>query len=234
MTLLLRNGRKGLDSQSNVLFPLETINAEYDLFAFKGLAVVILAQLLLVVASIHTGIDNLHIDIVLQARPGPLHNALGEARIDGYGLGKPHAPLLEGVKGHAVEALYGGVAALGEQEIGEVAVEQDGGRRVQVLQKGQAGGELVDEKGARPQSSELAGEVNSEQKVNVSSNGAENGQAREDGHGDEPVAADSNIKSAFLIRVREFLPQANRYLCMRAIAYHRDTRQSSVWGRSGW
>ena len=119
---------------------------------------------------------------------------------------KGHGPLLDGVKGDAVEALEeGGVAAAGEPQVGEVAVEEDGDAAVEdVAQEGQAGGELVDDNGAGPQRGELRGEERDvQQEVEVAQDGAQDGQAGEDGRGDEPGAADADVEGACGVRTRE-------------------------------
>lgn len=150
---------------------------------------------------------------------------------------KGHGPLLDGVKGDAVEALEeGGVAAAGEQQVGEVAVEEDGDAAVEdVAHEGQAGGELVDDDGAGPQRGELRGEERDvQQEVEVAQDGAQDGQAGEDGRGDEPGAADADVEGACggesemsVSKLISSFPPPGR-------AYRRGTRRSSARGRSGW
>lgn len=107
-----------------------------------------------------------------------------------------HAPLLDPVEGHAVEALEGRLAAAGEQQVGEVAVEEDGLRGKEVAQQRQAGRELVDDEGAGLQRAQFTGDGDVDDEVDVAEDGAEDGEAGENRHGDEPVAADSDFEGA--------------------------------------
>ena len=61
-----------------------------------------------------------------------------------------------------------------------MAVEEDGDGRIEVTEKGEAGGELIDDKGAGRQVAKLARECDLQDEVDV----AEDGKTREDGHGD--------------------------------------------------
>ena len=60
-------------------------------------------------------------------------------------MGEGHAQALEGVEGGAVEALPDAVTAVGQQQVGEVAVEEDAGVRVGEAQDRQARAQLVHE-----------------------------------------------------------------------------------------
>lgn len=78
-----------------------------------------------------------------------------------------------------------------------MAVEEQRHILVRVLQQGQAGGELVDEEGARPEGGELAREGDGEEEVPLAQDGAEDGQAGEEGRGDEPGAADADVEGSW-------------------------------------
>ena len=128
--------------------------------------------------------------------PGALDDGAGEGRVDGDGVGAVHGPQLEGVEGEAVEALPEAGAAAGEQQVREVAVEEDGGGR-EARQQRDAGAELVDEEGVRGEVVQLARhQADLEDEVQLAQDGAQDGEAAEEGRRDERVAAHADIKRA--------------------------------------
>ena len=136
LALGLRDGGKGLDSEANVLLPLEAVDAEDNLIALEDL-INALSQILLLGARVDAGVDDAHGGALLQLGPRLADDATRELRVDGDGLGKAHAPLLNSIKGNAVEALEeGGIAAAGEEQVGEVAVEEDRGGGAEVGEEG--------------------------------------------------------------------------------------------------
>lgn len=84
-----------------------------------------------------------------------------------------------------------------------MAVEEDWGRG-DVLQEGQAGGELVDDEGGGPEGGEGAGNPDVEEQVDVAEDGAQDGEAVEDGGGDEPAAVDTNVEGSYTIIVNDW------------------------------
>ena len=77
-----------------------------------------------------------------------------------------------------------------------MAVEEDGDGRVEVAQKGESGRELIDDKSVRLQVAKFARECDLEDEVDVSEDGAKDSKAGEDGHGDEPIASNTNIEGS--------------------------------------
>lgn len=77
-----------------------------------------------------------------------------------------------------------------------MAVEENRRVRVEEAHEGQAGGELVDDEGAGLEGLEFAGEGDLDEELEVAQDGAEDGEAVEDGHGDGPSAADTDIECA--------------------------------------
>lgn len=183
----------GPDGQGHVLFALEPVDAEQEpLAAPQGLTALDLGALLGV--GVDARVDGLEVSVLGQGRPGSADDALGEVGIDGDGVGKAHAPLLEPVKGDAVGALPPLLAALGEQQVGEVAVEEDAAARVEVLEQREAGAELVDEEGIGRELPELPVEVNLDDQVQLAQDGAEDAEAGQDRGRDDGVAADSDVE----------------------------------------
>jgi hypothetical protein len=184
---------KGFNGQLNVLFALEPIYAEYELLAVERRW----GSLFEVVdARVHAGIYDFRGDLGLERRPGALDYGPCKVGIDGHGVSIPHAPFLQAVKRQTVEALQCRLAAPDEQQVGKVAVEQDGDARREGAHQGEAGGELVDDKGAGVEGGQLARQMDGEQEVDVAEDGAQNGQPREDGRRDERVAADANVEGS--------------------------------------
>lgn len=64
-------------------------------------------------------------------------------------------------------------------------------------QERKAGGELVDDKGARLEGLEFTGEGYLDEELEVAQDGADDGEAVEDGHGDGPLAVDADIEGAW-------------------------------------
>lgn len=197
LALLGGDGSKRPDGQPNVLFPLEPVDAEDNLVTPQDSLRVLPLQLLLIPAqrrSVHTGVEHLDGQDVPQPGPRVADDAAGELGVDGHGVSEAHAPLLQLVERDAVHPLERKLSTTREVEVGEVAVEEDGGVGEQVLHEGQTGGELVDDEGAGPQRRELAGEGRDEQQVDVAQDGAENGEAAEDGDGDGPGGAHPHVE----------------------------------------
>lgn len=78
-----------------------------------------------------------------------------------------------------------------------MAVEQN--RRIggDESQQRKAGGELVDDKGAGLESFQFAGERDLDEELEMAQDGADNGEAVEDGHGDGPFPVDADIEGAW-------------------------------------
>lgn len=184
------------DGQGHVLFALETVDAEQEpLAAPQGLAALDLGALLGV--GVDARVDGLEVSVLGQARPGAADDALGEVGVDGDGVGEAHAPLLEPVERDAVGALPPLLAALGEQQVGEVAVEEDAAARVEVLEQGEAGAQLVDEEGIGRKLPELRVEVNLDDQVQLAQDGAEDAEAGQNRGRDDGVAADSDVEGSW-------------------------------------
>ncbi|PMB68569.1 hypothetical protein BM221_005149 [Beauveria bassiana] len=198
------NGGKGAYGEANVLFALEAVDAEEDAVAggeqWRAVVVVVVVvvggELMFLGVGVDAGVDDAGGRVFEQLGPGQLDDALGKVGVEGDGVGKAHGPLLEAVKGDAVEPFEErGVAALDEEQVGKVAVKDDarlGGD--EQAQPGQAGGELVDDEDGGLEVLELAGEPNVQQEVDVAQDGAENGKPAKEGARDEPRALDADIE----------------------------------------
>lgn len=89
-----------------------------------------------------------------------------------------------------------------------MAVEQDAALRVQELEQRQAGAELVHEVRVGVQRRELGGEEGDlEDEVELSQDGAQDAEAREDGRGHNCVAADADVEGACCIIAIVRLPK---------------------------
>ena len=195
VALVLGHGRKRLQRQPDILLPLESVDAQDHLLSLEQ-PLTGLAATVLLLPQIHAGVHDPHLDFILEAGPRRSRHAPGELAVDRHALREAHAPFLESVEGHAVQALDPGAPA-GKQQVREVAVEEDGGAGQQVAQEGQARGELVDDDGRGLQAGELAGEGEQEEELDVAEDGAEDREAVEDGHGDGPGGADADVEGAF-------------------------------------
>jgi hypothetical protein len=58
---------------------------------------------------------------------------------------------------------------------------------------------LVDDKGAGFEGFQFAGERDLDEELEVAQDGADDGEAFEDGHGDGPFAVDTDIEGAWII-----------------------------------
>lgn len=175
LSLLLAQARKGLDSQRDILLALETVDAQNDLAL---LPVNLAASTLLILRPrINARVHDLELALPHQRRPSAADDATREFRVDGNGVSKAHAPALVSIEGDAVGALPPLLAALGEQQVGEVAVEEDRGGGAQELQQRKAGAKLVDEEVVWLEGGELAGPVDGEQEVGLAEDGAEDHEA---------------------------------------------------------
>ncbi|KAH6608235.1 hypothetical protein Trco_004548 [Trichoderma cornu-damae] len=198
--LRLGDGGKGLDGEPDVLFPLEPVDAEDDDAAAKeGISTTgrVVARAMVLGRRVNTRIHHLGVHLFLEPRPRAGDNAPRKLGVYGHGLRKAHGPLLDAVKGQAVEPLEGRLAAAGEQQVREVAVEED--RRIgrEEAQEGEAGGQLVDDEGAGAEGPELARDGDVDEELQVAEDGADNGQAAEDGHGDGPGAVHADVEGAY-------------------------------------
>lgn len=146
---------------------------------------------------VDTGVHDFQLLRPGQARPGTRDHAPRELAVDSDRIGEAHAAPLEGVEGQAVELLQPPIPALDEMEVGEVAVEQDGGPWLKELQEGQPRAELVDEEGIWPQGGELAVEADLDEEVQLPRDGAKDAELGEDRGWEDGVAAHANLKGSF-------------------------------------
>lgn len=79
-----------------------------------------------------------------------------------------------------------------------MAVEDDARAGLEQAEEGYAGAELVDEEGRGGEPCQFAGEEgNLQDQVQLAEDGTEDGEAPEDGGGDESVAAHAHIEGSF-------------------------------------
>lgn len=78
-----------------------------------------------------------------------------------------------------------------------MAVEEYACSGVQVTQPWQASAQLVDNEEVRLQARKLRGEIDGEDEVELTQDGAKNGETRKDRGGYQPVAADPDVECSF-------------------------------------
>ena len=78
-----------------------------------------------------------------------------------------------------------------------MAVEEDRSGGGDVAHERKTGGKLVYDEGARVQSMQFAGKSYVHQEMDVAEDGAEDCEAGEDGHGDEPVSTNTDVEGSY-------------------------------------
>lgn len=171
----------------------------------------------------------------LEAGEGLGENALCEVAVDDNGVAAASGPALEPVKGPAVQCLQK-AALLGEQLVGEVAVEDDARAGQQQSQQRNSCAELVDEEGGRGEFLQLVGQQgNVHNQVHLAQDGAENREAAPDGRGDDGVAVHFHIEGSLASGSGlSCLAVHERNVADGGVveAYRRGPRRSSVAGRN--
>jgi hypothetical protein len=181
----------GFDGKSYILFPLVSIDAQQDILIIPRRNTVFFGFLL---PHINAGVDNPQVLLLRQLGPDPSHDALCKSRIDSDGVRKAHAPLLDRVEGHPIRPLQPRRSSLGQQKIGEMAIEQDPGIGIEEAQERQAGAELVRDECIGSELAEFGSEVYREDEMRLAKDGAYDGEPRQDGCGEQPVPTDAYIE----------------------------------------
>jgi hypothetical protein len=124
-------------------------------------------------------------------------HALREVAVHYDGVAASCAPAFEPVEWTAVERLE--QPALGRKQlVGEVTVEDDARAGLYQAQERYAGAELVDKEGRGREPSKLVGEDGDlKDKMHLAENGAQDGEAAEEGGGHDGVAAHAHIEGSF-------------------------------------
>lgn len=125
LALWLGNLGKRLDCQSDIFFPLKPVDAEYQLGSITFdlfFAIHLVRRDMRVNAWIH----HLGDDLARQTRPRLGHDVPCEFGVYRHGVSEAHAPLLHPVKRDTIQPLHKRLPPLGEEQVREVAVEQDG------------------------------------------------------------------------------------------------------------
>lgn len=125
-----REAGEGADGEGDVLLALEAVDAEEQLLALPPPLLLLDVDL---DRSVDTGVYDLEVLLARQRGPGAADDAFRKVGVDGDGIGEAHAPLLPPVEWEAVRTLPPFLAALGEEEVREVAVEEDAALGVEVL-----------------------------------------------------------------------------------------------------
>lgn len=187
---------KGADSEVDVLLRFEAVDGEDDIGVLPGKGVVV-CGLRGLVRDVDAGVYDG--EGAGGGEGGPLRRdyRFGEGGVDGDGGGEGHAPFFPGVEGEAVERFVPFLSAFGEEEVGEVAVEEGADCGVEGLEEREAGGELVGEKDGGFEGGEFGGEADLEDEVDLAQDGAEDGEAGEDRGRDYCVPPDADIECAY-------------------------------------
>jgi hypothetical protein len=186
---------EGADGEVDVLLRLETVDGEDDVCVLPGKGIII-RRLNRLVRDVDAGVDDRQRASGSEGRPLHSDDRFSERRVYRDGRRKRHAPFFPSVEREAVQRFIPLLPPLGEEQVGEVAVEEGSDIGVEGLEEGKPGGELVGEEDGGGEGGEFGGQADLEDEVDLAEDGAEDGEAREDGGGDYGVSPDADVEGA--------------------------------------
>lgn len=192
---VFREPGEGADGEVDVLLRFEAVDREDDIGVLPGECVVV-CSLDRLVRDVDAGVDDGQRAGGSEGGPLRSDDRFSESGVNSDGGREGHAPFLPSVERETVQRFIPLLPPLGEEEVGEVAVEEGLDIRMEGLEEGEPGGELIGEEHCGFQGGEFGRQADLEDEVDLAEDGAEDGKAREDGGGDYGVSPDADVEGA--------------------------------------